>query len=171
MADPVIRIPLTRRAFTAAAAAALTAPAALAQSGQPPAPPAQPGADFFPFGTHIYRQPSLPLGQAILLGTLIGAALEAGREEGKKVRTTLLPPAGVKPDRAGRLLRRRRVLDTFQAWFLFNTGSDPVEELAPLEGRRLVAELIGEPADVVGKAVRVKVPPLDVRCLIVDQPA
>ena len=110
-------------------------------------------------------------GQAILLGTLLGAAVEAGRDEGKKVLTTLLTQAGVKPDRAGRLLRRRRVLDTLQAWFLFNTGADPVEELVPLEGRTLVADLLGEPADVVGKTVRVKVPPLDVRCLILDQPA
>ncbi len=110
-------------------------------------------------------------GQAILLGTLIGAAVEAGREDGKKLLTAFLTQAGVKPDRAGRLLRRRRVLDTLQAWFLFNTGSGPVEELVPLEGRQFVAELLGEPADVVGKAVRVKVPPLDVRCLIVDQPA
>ena len=60
----------------------------------------------------------------------IGAAVEAGREDGKKVLTTLLTPAGVKPDRAGRLLRRRRVLDTLQAWFLFNTGADPVEEFS-----------------------------------------
>jgi beta-galactosidase len=110
-------------------------------------------------------------GQAILLGTLIGAAVEAGKEDGKKALTALLTQAGVKPDRAGRLLRRRRLLETRQAWFLFNVGADPVEELVPLEGRQLVAELLGEPADVVGKAVRVKVPPLDVRCLIVDQPA
>ncbi len=110
-------------------------------------------------------------GQAILLGTLLGAAVEAGRDDGKKVLTTLLTQAGVKPDRAGRLLRRRRVLDTLQAWFLFNTSADPVEELVPLEGRTLVADLLGEPADVVGKTVRVKVPPLDVRCLILDQPA
>jgi hypothetical protein len=47
------------------------------------------------------------------------------------------------------------VSDTLHAWFLFNTGSDPVEQLVPPEGRRLVAELLGEPADVVGKAVRV----------------
>ena len=63
------------------------------------------------------------------------------------------------------------MLDTLQAWFLFNTGADPVEELVPLEGRTLVADLLGERADVVGKAVRGKVPPLDVRCLILDQPA
>ena len=110
-------------------------------------------------------------GQAILLGTLVGAAVEATREEGKKALTALLTPAGVKPDRAGRLLRRRRVLDTRQAWFLFNTAAEPVEELVPLEGRQLVAELLGESAEVAGKAVRIKVPPLDVRCLILDQPA
>jgi beta-galactosidase GanA len=110
-------------------------------------------------------------GQAILLGTLVGAAVEAGREDGKKALTALLTQAGVKPDRAGRLLRRRRVLDARQAWFLFNTSAEAVEELVPLEGRELVADLLGEPAEVAGKAVRVKVPPLDVRCLIVDQPA
>jgi hypothetical protein len=63
MADFVNRTPLTRRAFSAVAAAALSVPSALAQSAPTPVPPAPPGVDFFPFGTHIYREPSLPLEQ------------------------------------------------------------------------------------------------------------
>ncbi len=63
MADSAPRSRLTRRAFTAVAAAALAAPTARPQSSPQPAPPAPPEADFFPFGTHIYREPSLPLEQ------------------------------------------------------------------------------------------------------------
>ena len=106
-------------------------------------------------------------GRAYLIGTLLGHALLAYDDKRNGVFLAhLLAGAKVKPDRVGRLQRRRRVLGSQAAWFLFNTTGAPVEEVVALENYKTARDLLGAELPAVPGGVRVRVEPLDVHCLI-----
>ena len=86
-------------------------------------------------------------GQSVLLGTFIGFSALAYRDadgDSDDFLEALLATAGVKPDRCGTLLRRRRVLDGRQAWFFINPRSEPATETASSEGYSDVVDLLGD---------------------------
>ena len=107
-------------------------------------------------------------GHAWLFGTLLGHAALRGDGANARVVAEILAPAGVRADRCGPLLRRRRVLGARQAWFLFNPLEEPTEASFGLEGFARVRDLLGEPLARDGDAARLTVGPLDVRCLVLD---
>jgi beta-galactosidase len=108
-------------------------------------------------------------GRAYLIGSLLGHALLAyGDKRNGAFLSHLLAHAGVRPDRVGRLQRRRRVLGRKEAWFLFNTTGGPVEEVVALDHSKTATDLLGAELPPAPGGVRVKVAPLDVRCLVLE---
>jgi beta-galactosidase GanA len=108
-------------------------------------------------------------GRAYLIGTLLGHALLAyGDKRNGAFLSHLLAKAGVKPDRVGRLQRRRRVLGRKVAWFLFNTSTLPVDETVSIEGYKTATDLLGADLPKTAGGVRIKVAPLEIRCLILE---
>lgn len=108
-------------------------------------------------------------GRAYLIGTLLGHALLAYEDKRNGVFLShLLANAGVKPDTVGRLQRRRRVLGSQAAWFLFNTSGAAVEEVLALENHKTAKDFFGAELPAAPGGVRVEVAPLDVRCLILE---
>ncbi len=73
-------------------------------------------------------------GRAYLIGTLLGPAASPEKSDPRnKFLAAVLDRAAVKPDRADRLQRRRRVLGSKAAWFLCNTTHETVRETVSLE--------------------------------------
>jgi hypothetical protein len=108
-------------------------------------------------------------GRAYLIGTLLGhAVLAYDDNRNGAFLTHLLARAGVKPDNAGKLRRRRRVLGDQAAWFLFNTTGAPVEEVVPLENFNSARDLLGAELPAAPGGVRVRVEAMDVRCLMLS---
>jgi hypothetical protein len=104
-----------------------------------------------------------------LIGTLLGHGLLAYEDKRNGTFLShLLANAGVKPERVGRLQRRRRVLGGQGVWFLFNTTGTPVEETVALENYKTAKDLFGAELPAAPGGVRVEVAPLDVRCLILE---
>jgi hypothetical protein len=108
-------------------------------------------------------------GRTYLIGTLLGHAVLAYEDKRNTAFLShLLANAGVKPDRVGKLQRRRRVLGGQAAWFLFNMTGVPVEEVVPLESYKTAKDLLGLELPAAPGGMRVKVEPLDIRCLLLD---
>ena len=108
-------------------------------------------------------------GQAYLVGTLLGHAFLAYNDpRNASFLAEVLKREGVRPDNVGELKRRRRVLGNQSAWFLFNLTERPVEADLPLENSRSAKDLLGAELLSSGNSLRVRVEPLDVRCLIVE---
>jgi hypothetical protein len=108
-------------------------------------------------------------GSAYLIGTLLGHALPAFRDpKNGEFLMAILTKAGVRPDTVGKLQRRRRGLGKQAAWFFFNSTPEAVEELVPIDKGRRATELFGAELEKTETGVRLRVEPLDVRCLIID---
>jgi hypothetical protein len=106
-------------------------------------------------------------GKAYLVGTLLGHAGPAYDEwRNAQFLSAILSQAGIAPDLIGKLQRRRRMFGTRAAWFFFNSTAEPIEETVPLEGFKSARDLLGENLPVVAGGARVKVGPLDVRCVL-----
>jgi len=107
-------------------------------------------------------------GRAILLGTFAGLCATAhAHPEADRFFERVLDAAGVQSDRHGRLLRRRRVLDDREAWFLINPTDDTVTETVRLEGFADARDLLGAPMAAQGEgSVTVTVPAAAVACLV-----
>lgn len=110
-------------------------------------------------------------GAALLIGTFAGLGATAYRGDGDRLYGQLLQAAGIRAERAGNLLLRRRRHQRREAWFLLNpTGADQSAELS-FEGVELVRDLDDEvdvrmPHEGV---IDIKVRAHDVRCLIVER--
>ncbi len=112
---------------------------------------------------------SLGQGHAYLIGTLLGhATLAYGDRRNAAFVAAVLKRAGVLPDRVGKLNRRRRVLGNRHAWFLFNTTREAVEETVSLRGFRSVQDLFAGELPRAAGGVRLRVEPLDIRCLLLE---
>lgn len=108
-------------------------------------------------------------GTAVLLGTVSGLSATAHiHGPTNDFMWKLLVEAGVTSDRTGALLRRRRVLDDQQAWFLVNPTAETVVESVDLRGftleRDLLDDSITEQSDT---SVTVTVAPYQIACLVV----
>lgn len=108
-------------------------------------------------------------GRAYLIGTLLGhAILSYNDQRNRNFLASLLAQAEVRPDRTGRLIRRRRTFGNETAWFLFNTSTQPVEETIPLRPFESAKDLLGEKLPHAEGSIRVKVEPLDIRCIVLE---
>lgn len=108
-------------------------------------------------------------GTAYLIGTLPGPAiLESKSGENQAFVGAVLRKHGVLPDRAGRLIRRRRDWRDRTAWFLFNTGREVVEETVVINPFRKAAGLLAGSLPVRDGAVTIRVAPLDIACVILE---
>lgn len=110
-------------------------------------------------------------GRGILLGTFAGLSATAYPDaDGDRFFAHLLGDTlGVEPDRCGRLLRRRRLHGTREAWFLINPSDEVVSERIDLESRRLVGVLLGDaPAVEADGTVRIEVEPVGLACLVLE---
>ena len=86
-------------------------------------------------------------GQSILIGTFLGfSALAYRHADGDTDRflELVLTGTGVKPERCGSLLRRRRMLHDIEAWFFVNLRAEPVTETIDVTGYRVAADLLGD---------------------------
>ena len=82
----------------------------------------------------------------------------------------LLTDAGVKPERCGRLLKRRRVSDKKEAWFLINDSDRPIIESVDVTGFVQVQDLLEEKdVDIKGGATVITVEPFGIRCLVLSR--
>jgi hypothetical protein len=108
-------------------------------------------------------------GRALLIGTLLGpAVLESGGGSNQAFLATVLASAGVRSDRVGPLLRRRRTRSGRSAWFLINPKHEGVEVSVPLEGNRTARDLLGAGVQIERGQAHVNVGPMDVVCLLLE---
>jgi len=106
-------------------------------------------------------------GKAILIGTLLGNSAGAASTENQAFLASLLRKGGVKPDRVGRLIRRRRLWEGKEAWFFFNLERESVSEVIPLLAGQSATDLFGESLTAERGGVRLFVRPRDIACLII----
>jgi beta-galactosidase GanA len=106
-------------------------------------------------------------GRAILIGTLPGSAVfEESAPENQAFLKAVISAAGVRPDRAGKLIRRCRVLASQAAWFLVNPTREAVEEDIGTEKYTEIHDLFDGPLTMRDGRVRVRVAPMDIACLV-----
>jgi beta-galactosidase len=109
---------------------------------------------------------SLGEGKAILLGTCLGHHGDAYRSrESINFIRALLAHCGITPLHEGRLLMRKRAINSKTALFLTNpTGEEITESI--LVGQATVEDLLGEPIQVEDDHMTISVGSLDVRVII-----
>ena len=109
-------------------------------------------------------------GQAILLGTFFGFGALAHRDadaDTDAILLRLLDVAGVKPDRCGPLLRRRREWQGMQAWFFVNPEREAVSVTISKEGFADASDLLGGCVKAQSDdEITVRVAGLDVACIL-----
>jgi beta-galactosidase len=109
-------------------------------------------------------------GRAWLLGTFAGHAGTAYRDEQTPTLIgKLLAQCGVTPLHNGRLLLRKRVSPTKEAWIFTNREPRNVAESINVAGWREVVDLLGEPLNRGGDTLKLAVNSLDVRVLILTR--
>jgi beta-galactosidase GanA len=109
-------------------------------------------------------------GTAVLLGTYAGLGATAHVDSaGDKLFARVLGDAGVTPDTCGRLLRRRRVYGSQQAWFLINPHPEEIIATVALDGFSIVGDLLGDAVTAHGDAdFTVRVAAGSVCCVVVE---
>jgi len=108
-------------------------------------------------------------GRAYLFGTLLGHAGPAYDDwRNADVLSFIAAECGIKSDSVGQLGRRRRVLHDRAAWFFFNSAETGVEENIALERYKSAHDLLGGTLAVSSNSIRVRVDPLDVRCILLQ---
>ena len=112
-------------------------------------------------------------GQSILIGTFLGFGALAYRNfDGGTDRflEALLAPAGVKGDRFGRLLRRRRVWNEREAWFFINPAAG-VETASIRKGEFTeVVDLLGDCLLEENRdAITIRVEATNLACLLLSR--
>ncbi len=86
-------------------------------------------------------------GRSVLIGAFLGFGALAYRDLDQgadQFLGTLLGKAGIRPDRCGKLLRRRRAHNGAEAWFFINAGAEPVCETISKEGFPVVRPFLDE---------------------------
>lgn len=109
-------------------------------------------------------------GTAVLLGTFVGLCAVSHRHEpADGFIYRLLNASGVERDGVGPLLRRRRVLDEREAWFLINPTDAPVTHQVSIGGATDVRDLLDGPLLISASGdVSVEIPAAGICCLLVD---
>ena len=111
-------------------------------------------------------------GRAYLVGTFMGKPVLDSEGSGNQTAiAALVRAAGAAPQNSGKLLTRRRVLGTKSALFLVNPTHEDVQESVAVKGAQSVLDLLSGSVPVRNGTVDVRVPPLDIVCLILDQRA
>ena len=110
-------------------------------------------------------------GKGILVGTFVGHAVATyDHAQSRAFMLKLLADAGVEPEKCGRLLRRRRVGEAEEAWFLINDSADPVTEEVEVAGFARVEDLLeGKALDIKRNSITVAVEPFSVHCLVLSR--
>ena len=81
----------------------------------------------------------------------------------------LLGKAGVRPDRCGRLLRRRRAYYGSEAWFFINAGAEPVCETISKEGCTVVRPFLDENfLNEDTSSFQLRVEGMDLACVLLE---
>jgi len=111
-------------------------------------------------------------GWAVLLGSFLGFSALAYREFDAGTDgflAALLARAGVRGERCGKLLRRRRVWHNREAWFFINPMARAVEESVDKAGFSDVIDLLEENLlEESDDAVRIRVEAADLACLLLS---
>lgn len=105
-------------------------------------------------------------GKAYLIGTFIGhAGITNEDEPTREFLLKLLADSGVKQERCGSLLRRRRILKDKEAWFLINPTNKTISETIDFSGFTKVEDLLEGPID---KSKPIEVREFAVRTIILN---
>jgi beta-galactosidase len=108
-------------------------------------------------------------GRAYLVGTLLGHAVLSYNDLGNEnFLAAILRRAAVSADQLGKLQRRQRRLGSQTAWFLFNTTTEVLEENLSTGDFKSVTDLLGAPLELHGGNARIRVDPMEVRCILLD---
>ena len=109
-------------------------------------------------------------GRAALIGTLVGHGGTAYRDErGILTVAKLLHSLGARPSHEGRLLVRRRVADSSEAWIVTNPTNEILRESFDVGGFSAVRDLLNGTVELAGNTVSLSVAPLDVRLIKMDR--
>lgn len=109
-------------------------------------------------------------GAAWLMGTYAGHGGTAHRDaDSARCILALLAACGISPQRAGKLLLRKRVTPRKEAWFFTNPTGHAVTARGDVAGWAMVEDMLGEPLQRAGDEVELTVQSLDVRVLIVQR--
>jgi beta-galactosidase GanA len=110
-------------------------------------------------------------GKGILLGTLTGHAVATyNHTQSRDFMLKLLTDAGVRPERCGRLLNRRRVSEKKEAWFLINDSDRPITESVDVTGFAQVEDLLeGKPLSIKRDMTTINVDSFSIRCLVLSK--
>jgi hypothetical protein len=108
-------------------------------------------------------------GRADLVGSLLGHGVAGyGDLRNANFLTAVLTRAGVPSDSVGALKRRRRILGSQAAWFLFNQDYRPVEQEVSIEGYKSAKDLLGGEFATTGGRIPVRVEPFDIKCPVLE---
>lgn len=109
-------------------------------------------------------------GAAWLLGTWTGHQGMSYRDsQSPLLIREILAQCGVKPETAGALLMRKRVLSRKEAWLLMNPTETTVTERINVGGWSRVEDLLGAPLQRDGATVVATLESLDARCIIMSR--
>lgn len=108
-------------------------------------------------------------GRAWLLGTFAGHCGTSYRDSASaELIRALLGSCGVAPERAGKLLLRKRVIGGKEAWILTNPTDEVATEVIDVSGWSRIADLLGGALEREANNVKLTVPALDIRVLILQ---
>ena len=111
-------------------------------------------------------------GKAWLLGTFVGHSGTAYRDAAvNECVLKIVRDAGVKPEHEGKLLLRKRKTAEKEAWIFTNNSSCDIEEEIDLKGWNSVEDLLDGPLSVKAGRVKIKVKSMEVKALILSNPA
>jgi len=107
-------------------------------------------------------------GKAILIGTIAGhSALAHKLDDGHCIIGNIMALAHVKGDRCGKLLRRKRIHDNKEAWFLINQTDNKITETINIKGFSKVRDLLGDAIiDKKENLIEIEVPADNLCCLV-----
>ena len=114
-------------------------------------------------------------GQAVLLGSFTGFGALAYRADDADTDAfllRLLEDAGVQADRCGQLLRRRRLWQGQQAWFLVNPEREALSISISKQGYAEATDLLG--GSLIAQSddeISLRVAGMDIVCLLLHSPA
>lgn len=109
-------------------------------------------------------------GKVYLIGTFLGHAVATYEDSNtRNFLLRILKDAGVSTELYGKLLRRRRLTDDQEAWFLFNLSEKTLTEFCDVGGFSRAKGLLGKEMQIKNGKLEISVEPLSVRCIVLDK--